>query len=126
MQIVESRCVECGAVRNGKYVQMEVSAQGIWRLSRDLCPDKPLYEICKKSEISASSSEAIAKEAVSYNLTNLFSILRPSQFRKVLSPNSSIPIMVQRQVQMWAGRIAGAANIPNKLSLGDSFPTCYC
>ena len=36
--------IECGAIRSGKWVQMEEPAQRIRRLARDLCPDKPLGE----------------------------------------------------------------------------------
>ena len=40
----QSGRIERGAVRSGKWVQMEEPAQRIWRLARDLCPDKPLGE----------------------------------------------------------------------------------
>lgn len=54
---------------------------------------------------------------------NSLSSLRPRQLREVLPADTSIPIMIKRQVQVGPGGVAGAANIPNKLALSDSFPT---
>lgn len=48
---------------------------------------------------------------------NSLSSLRPSQFREVLSPYACVSIVIQRQVQMWARRIARTADIPYELSL---------
>ena len=50
----QSGSIKRGAVRSGKWVQMEEAAQRIRRLARDLCPGEPLGEKrCATSSVSA-------------------------------------------------------------------------
>ena len=48
-------------------------------------------------------------------------MIGPSQLREVLAANTSIIVVIQCQMQMRPGGVAGAADVPNQLALHDGF-----